>query len=147
MSFQTNILFDASENRNFRTVLYTGEKSQLVVMSIPPDGEIGLETHDSVEQIIFIQSGTGFAFYDEKRIPLKEGDVLVITPGTAHNIINLGKEDLKIYTVYTPPNHLDGRIHATMADAELDREDEKFSADRNANDITLLEEIIEGQRP
>ncbi len=126
MSYLTNIVYDTTENQNFRTVLYTGAKSQLVVMSIPPGGEIGMETHDSVEQTLFFLSGSGTAILNGERQKVRQGDVLVVTPGTDHNVMNTGTMPLKIYTIYAPPNHLDGRIHATKADADRDLEDEAF---------------------
>ena len=124
MSFLTNIIYDTSENQNFRTVLFTGKKSQLVVMSIPPGGEVGMETHDAVEQTLFILSGKGVAMLDGERKDVRAGDVLVVTPGTEHNVLNTESIPLKIYTIYAPPNHLDGRVHATKSDADRDEEDE-----------------------
>ncbi len=126
MSFHTNIVQVTKENRTFRTVLFSGARSQLVVMSIPPGGEVGLETHAHVEQTLFFLSGSGTATLDGKTQPIAAGDVLVVTPGTAHNVVNTGKQPLKIYTVYAPPNHLDGRVHATKADADADTADEAF---------------------
>ncbi|MDP4198346.1 MAG: cupin domain-containing protein [Bacteroidota bacterium] len=125
-SYLGNIIQNTNANQNFRKVLFTGQKSQLVAMSIPPGGEIGAETHSHVEQTIFIQSGSGTANLGGKVSAIKAGDVLVVTPGTAHNVVNAGKTDLKLYTIYTPPNHIDGRINATKADAERDKEDEAF---------------------
>lgn len=124
MSYNTNIVKDTQENDNFRRVLFTGKKSQLVVMSIPPGGEIGQETHKFTEQTLFFLSGTGEAIIDDKKFPIGEGDVFVVSPGTKHNFVNNGTEDLKVYTVYAPPNHIDGRVHHTKADADADTEDE-----------------------
>ncbi len=126
MNYLTNILYNTAENQNFRTVLHTGSKSQLVVMSIPPGGEIGMETHRSVEQSLFFLSGTGVAILNGEKRELQAGDVLVVAPGTEHNVLNTGDVPLKIYTIYAPPNHLDGRIHATKEDADRDEEDEAF---------------------
>ncbi len=126
MSFQTNIFKVTQDNPNFRQVLFTGAKSQLVVMNIPAGGEIGEETHPHVEQILFFLSGTGKAILDDIETPIAEGDMVVVTPGTKHNFINTGSEDLKVYTIYCPPNHIDGRIHKTKADADADQEDEDF---------------------
>ncbi|MEO6938852.1 MAG: cupin domain-containing protein [Candidatus Kapaibacterium sp.] len=128
MSFLTNIIYDTTENQNFRTVLYTGKKSQLVLMNIPPGGEIGLETHPNVEQTLFILSGTGTAILDGESRPIKTGDALVVTPGTAHNVVNSSEQAMKIYTVYAPPNHIEGRVHATKADADADEEDEAYTS-------------------
>lgn len=126
MSFQTNIINATNENNDFRRVLFTGAKSQLVVMSIPPGGEIGEETHDHVEQTLYFQSGTGEAMLDGETSRIGPGDVVVVTPGTRHNFKNTGTEPLKVATVYAPPNHIDGRVHATKADADADTEDEAF---------------------
>jgi mannose-6-phosphate isomerase-like protein (cupin superfamily) len=118
--------WETDENRNFRKVLYTGAKTQLVVMSIPPGGEIGEETHDCVEQVLYVKSGQGEAILDGERSPLAKGDALVVLPGTRHNVRNVGDVPLKIATVYAPPNHIDGRVHAAKADADADHEDEEF---------------------
>jgi len=124
MSYHTNIIKDTAENTNFRKVLFTGLKSQLVVMSIPPGGEVGEEIHKYTEQTLFFLSGTGVGTLNDEKFPVGPGDVVVVVPGTKHNFINTGKQDLKIYTVYAPPNHIDGRIHKTKADADLDTLDE-----------------------
>ena len=126
MSFLTNIIYDTKENQNFRTVLHTGDRSQLVLMHLPPDGEIGLETHANVEQTLFILSGVGTVILDGVTQPIKAGDALVVTPGVAHNVINSNEAPMKIYTVYAPPNHIEGRVHATKADADADQEDEAY---------------------
>lgn len=124
MSYQTNIVKDTQENKNFRRVLFTGQNSQLVVMSIPPGGEVGKETHKYTEQTLFFLSGTGEGELNGKKFPIGPGDVVVVVPGTDHNFWNTGTQDLKIYTVYTPPNHIDGRVQATKADADADKADE-----------------------
>lgn len=124
MSYHANIVKEASENENFRRVLFTGPNSQLVVMSIPPGGEVGEETHNYTEQTIFFLSGTGKGMLNDKIFPIGPGDVVVVTAGTKHNFRNTGIQDLKIYTVYAPPNHIDGRIHDTKADADADVADE-----------------------
>ena len=126
MSYVTNIIQTARDNGDFRHVLSTGQKSQLVAMSIPPGGEIGEETHAHVEQTLFILSGTGEGMLNGETFAIGAGDAVVVTPGTRHNFWNTGKDDLKIYTVYTPPNHLDGRVHLTKAEADADTEDEAF---------------------
>lgn len=126
MSYQTNIINDTKENGNFRRVVFTGDRSQLVVMHIPPGGEIGEETHPHVEQTLFFLSGSGKAILNDVESPIGAGDVVVVTPGTKHNFVNTGTEPLKVYTIYAPPNHIDGRVHATKADADADTEDEAF---------------------
>lgn len=127
MSFITNIIDETQKNENFRTVLFTGEKSQLVTMSIPPGGEIGEETHDHVEQALFFLGGSGKVVLNGEESKVGAGDVLVVSPGVQHNVVNVSdSEPLKIYTVYSPANHVDGRVHSTKADADSDSEDEAF---------------------
>jgi mannose-6-phosphate isomerase-like protein (cupin superfamily) len=127
MSYKTNIIKKTAENEKFREVLFTGSKTQLVVMSIPPGGEIGEEKHPKVEQTLFFLTGEGTAYMDGVDSPIKAGDVIVITPGVIHNFVNTGKEPMKIYTLYAPPNHIDGRMHETKEDADADIVDEDFS--------------------
>jgi mannose-6-phosphate isomerase-like protein (cupin superfamily) len=93
-------------------------------MSIPPGGEVGKETHKYTEQTLFFLSGTGVGELDGKSFPIGPGDAVTVVPGTEHNFWNTGAEPLKIYTVYAPPNHIDGRIHKTKADADADTADE-----------------------
>lgn len=124
MSYHTNIIKDTQTNDNFRQVMFTGKNSQLVVMSIPPGGEVGKETHKYTEQTLFFLSGVGEGEFDGEKFPIVQGDVAVVVPGTEHNFVNTGTEPLKIYTVYAPPNHLDGRVHATKAAADADTADE-----------------------
>lgn len=126
MSFRTNIVTETAANNFFRRVLFTGKKSQLVIMSIPPGGEIGKETHEHVEQTLYFQSGNGEAMLNDETFPIGPGDVVVVTPGTKHNFKNTGNEPLKVATVYAPPNHIDGRVHKTKAEADADAEDEAF---------------------
>ena len=124
MSYHTNIIKDTQENTNFRRVLFTGHNSQMVVMSILPGGEVGEETHKYTEQTLFFLSGTGQAALNDEKFPIGPGDVVVVVPGTKHNFKNTGTTDLKIYTVYAPPNHIDGRVQTTKADADADMADE-----------------------
>ncbi len=124
MSYHINVVREAANNPDFRRVLFTGKQSQLVIMSIPPGGEVGAETHKYTEQTLFFLSGTGMGELDKKQFPIVAGDVVVVVPGTEHNFWNTGTVDLKIYTVYAPPNHIDGRVQATKADADADAADE-----------------------
>lgn len=124
VSFYTNIIKTTQENTDFRRVLFTGKNTQLVVMSIPPGGEAGEEIHKYTEQTLFFLSGKGEGALNDKKFPISSGDVVVVVPGTKHNFWNTGVKDLKIYTVYSPPNHIDGRVHATKADADADIADE-----------------------
>lgn len=112
------------KNDNFREVLFTGAKSQLVVMSIPVGGEVGEEIHGHVEQTLYIVSGVCKVVLDGVDHTLSGGDVVVVTPGTKHNFINVGEDVVKIITTYSPPNHIDGRVHVTKEDADHDEEDE-----------------------
>ncbi len=128
MSYINTLARIASENTNFRTVLHTTDKSQLVVMNIPVGGEIGEETHAHVEQILFVQSGTGKTVLDGKETDVNAGDVIMVPPGTKHNLLNAGATPLIIATVYVPPNHIDGTVHTTKKDAEADVADEAFGA-------------------
>lgn len=124
MSYHTNIIKETQDNDYFRRVLFTGSNSQLVVMSIPPGGEVGEETHTHTEQTLFFLSGTGEGILNDKKFPIGPGDVVVVVPGTKHNFLNTGTAPLKIYTTYAPANHIDGRIHKTKADADADTVDE-----------------------
>lgn len=108
-------------NSSFRHVLYTAKHSQLVAMSIPPNGEIGTEVH-GLDQFFRVESGTGSSVLDGVTTTVTEGFAILIPAGTPHNIINTGPVDLKLYTVYAPPNHRDGVRHHTRADAERDSE-------------------------
>ncbi|MDO8499136.1 MAG: cupin domain-containing protein [bacterium] len=109
------------ENDNFRSVLYTTKNSQLVVMSLLPGEEIGMEVHD-VDQFLRIESGTGQAILHEIPHTITDGTVIIVPAGTNHNIINTGDDQMKLYTLYTPPHHRDGVVHKTKADAEKDTE-------------------------
>lgn len=125
-SFIGNIENLVHRNDNFREVIFTGAKSQLVVMSIPVGGEVGEEIHEHVEQTLYIVSGVCKVVLNDEEHVLSGGDVVVVTPGTKHNFINVGEESVKIITTYSPPNHIDGRVHVTKEDADKDEEDEAF---------------------
>jgi mannose-6-phosphate isomerase-like protein (cupin superfamily) len=124
--YHANILELARANDAYRRVVFTGAKTQLVVMSIPPGGDVGQESHEFVEQFLFCAGGVGQVLIDGKSSPFRPGDVVVVPPGTRHNFLNTGAAPLQIYTIYAPPNHLPGRVHATKADAEADVEDHEF---------------------
>lgn len=110
------------DNTTFRTVLYTAKNSQLVVMSIAPGEDIGKEVHD-LDQFIRCESGQGRAILDGVEHDIRDGFAIVVPAGAEHNIINTSADtDLKLYTVYSPPNHKDGTVHATKADAESHEE-------------------------
>jgi mannose-6-phosphate isomerase-like protein (cupin superfamily) len=104
--------------------LFTGKNSQLVIMSIPPGTDVGAEIHKYTEQTLFFLSGTGEGELDGKKFPIGPGDAVTVVPGTEHNFTNTGTVPLQIYTVYAPPNHIDGRVHVTKADADADAADD-----------------------
>lgn len=119
MSYVTEIEKRTLENEHFREVLFTGKHSQLVLMSIAPGEEIGMETHDGIDQFIRIEGGRGKAVLDGVDHPLEDGTAVVISAGTRHNIINLsGTVALKLYTLYSPPEHPDGTVHKDKAEAD-----------------------------
>ena len=111
----------AAENAEFRQVLYTAQHCQLVLMALKPHEEIGAEVH-TLDQFFRVEDGTGEAVLDGIRTPIRGGFAVLVPAGTNHNIINTGSEPLKLYTLYAPPNHRDGVIHHTRANAEADNE-------------------------
>ena len=116
--YVTDIEQKALENRSFREVLFTGPHVQLVVMSLEPGEDIGLETHGHVDQFIRIEAGVGTAVLDGVEHPLVDGSAVVIPAGTRHNIVNGSRfEPLKLYTLYSPPEHAPGTVHKTKAEA------------------------------
>ncbi len=118
----TNIEKASKENENFRKVLYTAKNSQLVLMSLKPGEEIGEETHD-LDQFIRCEAGKGKAVLNDVEYAIEDGSAVVIPAGVKHNIINaLESDEMKLYTLYSPPNHRDGIIHKTKIEAEADNE-------------------------
>jgi mannose-6-phosphate isomerase-like protein (cupin superfamily) len=116
--FSTNIETKTLENDNFREVLYTAPHSQLVVMTLQVGEEIGQETHDDRDQFIRVESGQGEAILDGERHALSDGSAVVIPAGTKHNVVNTSpSEPLRLYTIYSPPEHPDGTINRTKQDA------------------------------
>ena len=122
--FKTNIEKDTLKNKNFRKVIYTGKNSQLVLMSLKPKEDIGLETHPENDQFLRFEGGKGRVEIDGNKYQVKDGDAVVIPAGAKHNVINTSADELKIYTIYSPPHHKDGIIHKTKEQAEKD--DEEF---------------------
>lgn len=121
--FVQNIEEATLENSNFRKVLYTGKNSQLVLMSLKPGEEIGLETHPENDQFFRFEKGEGLCVIDSHQYPIKDGVAIIVPAGAEHNIVNTSPtEDLKMYTLYSPPHHRDGVVHATKEDAESDDE-------------------------
>jgi len=118
----TNIEKDTLENENFRKVLYTAPNSQLVLMTLQPDEEIGEEVHE-LDQFIRIEAGNGVAVLNDIETPIEDGSAVVIPAGTKHNVINTGGDKMRLYTVYSPAEHKDGVIHKTKEDALMDETD------------------------
>jgi mannose-6-phosphate isomerase-like protein (cupin superfamily) len=112
----------ALENNNFRKVLYTDKNVQLVLMSLLPGEEIGMEMHD-VDQFLRIEKGEGKAILDGVEHSISDGSAIVVPVGVNHNIINVGSTEMKLYTLYVPPHHKDATVHKTKADAMADEED------------------------
>lgn len=121
--FAVDIKDQVLQNDNFRKVLHTGKNSQVVAMSIPVGGDIGEETHEAVDQILVFVAGKAEAILNGESKNVDENDVVFVPAGTKHNFKNAGDVDLKLFTVYSPPQHKDGTIHKTKAEAEADEED------------------------
>lgn len=118
--YKTNIEKATTGNDYFRKVLYTSSHSQLVLMSLKPNEEIGEETHHDNDQFFRIEEGTGKCLIDGNEYKLKDGDAIIIPAGAKHNIINTSKDaDLKMYTIYSPAHHKDGIVRVTKEDALL----------------------------
>lgn len=118
MAWSDDILYWARNNTFFREVLATGPHTQVVVMSIPPDTDIGEEVHPHTDQVLVVVQGRGEAMLDHERTPVGPGSLVHVPEGTLHNLVNTGGEDLRLYTVYSPPAHAPGTIHLTKAEAE-----------------------------
>ena len=115
----------AQESADFRRVLWTGDHTQLVIMTIPVDGEIGEETHPDTDQILTIVSGTGEARVSGASRQIAQGELVVVPAGHVHNVVNTGPNPLVLYTVYGPPEHADGAVHATKDEADAAEEQGK----------------------
>jgi len=116
--YHSNIENETLNNNFFRKVLFTGKNMQLVVMSLNPGEEIGTEIHEHVDQFFRIESGRAKFIIDRKEITAKDDEVVIVTAGSKHNVINVGNNVLKLYTIYAPPNHPDGTINKNKAEAE-----------------------------
>ncbi len=110
----------ARQNDEFRKVLWTGEKAQLVLMAIPEGGEIGGEVHEGHDQLLYFVAGTGIAKIGDVECEITDGDVSIVPSGTYHNFRNTGSGMLKLFTTYSPPEHEPGTEHATKREADLD---------------------------
>ena len=117
--FCSNIEKDTLENENFRKVLYTGKHSQLVLMSLAPNEEIGMEVHKDNDQFFRFDKGQGKCIIDGNEYEVKDGAAIVVPAGSQHNVINISNsERLNMYTIYSPAHHKDGIARATKAEAE-----------------------------
>jgi len=108
----------AEENSSFRKVLFTGTRTQLVVMALLPREEIGSEVHKAVDQLLYVVKGEGVAVIGDAEEPLRNGAMFCVPAGTTHNLINTGTEPLKLFTLYSPPQHAAGTVHMTKVDAD-----------------------------
>jgi mannose-6-phosphate isomerase-like protein (cupin superfamily) len=124
MPFNEDIVKRAKANSYFREVLATGPHSQVVVMSIPPGGDIGEEVHDDVDQTLVFVEGEGEAILDGGKSAVGVDRLVHVPAGTRHNFVNTGKVDLRLYTIYAPPEHKPGTIHKTKAEADAAHEAE-----------------------
>lgn len=112
----------AKESDAFRNVLFTGSKSQLVIMSLRPGEDIGEEVHETVDQLLYAVKGAGIAVIAGTEHAFEKGSVFCVPAGTRHNVKNASKEPLKLFTVYAPPQHAPGTVHHTKDDAMRDEE-------------------------
>ena len=119
--FVKNIESIAVKNEDFRQVLYTAKSCQLVIMALKPKEEIGMEVH-KLDQFFRVEEGTGEAVLDGVHTAISAGFAVLVPAGANHNIVNTGSVPMKLYTLYSPPNHRDGVIHHTRAEAEADNE-------------------------
>jgi len=118
--YKTNIEKDTLENENFRKVLYTAKHCQLVLMSLLPKEEIGMEVHPDNDQFFRFEKGSGKVIIDGNEYDVKDGDVSIVPAGAQHNIINISEtENLKLYTIYSPAHHQDGVVRKTKQEAEV----------------------------
>jgi len=122
--FHSNIEESTLENENFRKVLYTGKHSQLVLMSLKPKEEIGMEVHPDNDQFFRFEEGQGKCIIDGNEYAVKDGSAIVVPAGAKHNIINISEtESLKLYTIYSPAHHKDGIVRASKEEAEAQEAD------------------------
>lgn len=118
-SYVVEIEQRTQENENFRTVLFTAPHAQLVVMTLKPGEDIGMERHAAGDQFVRVESGEGQAILDGQRYPLRDGTAVVVPAGVEHNFVNTSSSAaLRLYTLYAPPEHPDGTVHLTKAEAD-----------------------------
>ncbi len=136
--YKANIEKETLKNKNFRKVVYTSAYSQLVLMSLKPKEEIGSEVHEENDQFLRFEGGSGRVVIDDNKYTVKDGDAVVIPAGARHNVINTSAtEDLKLYTIYSPPHHKDQIVRKTKEEAETNDEefDGKMTEKRKAKKI------------
>ncbi|MFI5958014.1 cupin domain-containing protein [Cryptosporangium sp. NPDC051539] len=112
------IATEAEKSPDFRRVLWTGDHTQLVIMTIPPNGEIGEEVHEDTDQILTFVSGVGEARVSGQTRKIAAGDLVVVPAGRKHNFVNTGPNPLVLYTIYGPPDHAEGAVHKTKEEAD-----------------------------
>jgi mannose-6-phosphate isomerase-like protein (cupin superfamily) len=115
---QVDFVTAARSNEAFRREIMTGDHSQVVVMTIPPGGEIGEEVHDGTDQVLAFVEGVGEAILDAESRPVGPNDLVFVRAGTRHNFVNTGADPLRLVTVYAPPEHEPGTVHQTKAEAD-----------------------------
>jgi mannose-6-phosphate isomerase-like protein (cupin superfamily) len=120
--FVDNIEKLTTENDLFRKVLYTGQYMQLVLMSLKPGEEIGAEVHEDHDQFFRVEAGSGEVIIDGQTTPIQDDDAIIVPAGARHNVVNTGSEPLKLYTLYGPPEHREGVVHSTKAQADASNE-------------------------
>ena len=124
--YVTDINKATNENSNYRSTLWTGKYLQSTLMSIPPDGDIGLEVHPDTDQFLRIESGSGCAFMGPQQNaigtcrPIRNDSAVFVPAGTWHNVVNTGRVPLKLYSIYAPPHHPHGTVHRTKAQADAE---------------------------
>lgn len=131
MAFNVDVAAAARANTFFRQVVSTGTYAQIVLMSIPPGGEIGEEVHEDVDQVLAFVEGTGVAILEGEESPVGPSRLVHVPAGIRHNFVNLGSSDLRLFTVYAPPQHAPGTIHKTKAEADADEADHFASNGEN----------------
>ena len=121
--YKDNIEKLTEENKDFRRVLYTGEHSQLVLMSLLPGEEIGEEIHNENDQFFRFESGKGKVIINDTVYEVNSGDAVIVPTGAKHNVINVGQTELKLYTIYSPAHHKDGIVRSTKSEALTNEEE------------------------
>lgn len=121
--YKNDIEATTQANEHFRSVEYTGKHLQLVTMTLPPKGEIGLEVHHDTDQFFRFEAGMGTVIVDATEYSVEDGDAVIVPAGAQHNVINTSEtEALKLYTIYAPSHHKAGTVHGTKAEADADHE-------------------------